>query len=67
MSTEKGEAHTEIEDDYQLSLEDGVEDDSENDSSSNASFQITSYGADYTVDTIISRLKSEAFYVPAWR
>lgn len=55
----------EIEDDYQLSLEEAdVDDETSNDNPSNASFVITSYGADYTVDTIIARVKSEAFYVP---
>lgn len=57
----------EIEDDYQIGLESDVDDESSNDSSSSSSFVITSYGADYTVDTIINRVKSEAFYVPKFQ
>jgi hypothetical protein len=57
----------EVEDDYQLGLDIDVDDETSNDSPSNASFIITSYGADYTVDTIISRVKSEAFYVPKFQ
>jgi hypothetical protein len=57
----------EIEDDYQLGLEADVDDESSNDNPSDSSFVITSYGADYTVDTIINRVKSEAFYVPKFQ
>ncbi len=57
----------EVEDDYQLGLEADVDDESSNDSPSDASFIITSYGADYTVDSLIARVKSEAFYVPKFQ
>jgi uncharacterized protein with ParB-like and HNH nuclease domain len=30
-------------------------------------FTITSYGADYTVDTLVKRLSTEAFYVPQFQ
>lgn len=57
----------EVEDDYQIGLEADVDDETSNDNPSDSSFVITSYGADYTVDTIISRVKSEAFYVPKFQ
>src|SRR5690606_22344893 len=46
---------------------DGVEDESLQDETPTASFAITSYGADYTVDTIVNRLKSESFFVPKFQ
>jgi hypothetical protein len=57
----------EIEDEYQLALEADVEDESLLEAPGDLSFSITSYGADYTVDTLISRLKTEAFYVPPFQ
>ncbi|MER9594549.1 DUF262 domain-containing protein [Mesorhizobium sp. M0244] len=59
--------HDEIEDEYQLSLAEDVEDESLLEEPSNDVFSITSYGADYPVDTLISRLKSEAFFVPTFQ
>ena len=68
MSVNKEAIPVEIEDDYQLALEEAdVDDELANDASSSSNFVITSYGADYTVDTIISRVKSEAFYVPTFQ
>ncbi|WP_409191034.1 DUF262 domain-containing protein [Bradyrhizobium sp. RDM4] len=68
MSASKETVPVEIEDDYQLALDEAdVDDESANDPSSSSNFVITSYGADYTVDTIISRVKSEAFYVPTFQ
>jgi Protein of unknown function DUF262 len=63
----KEEVPTEIEDEYELALDADVDDESLLESPSNASFTITSYGADYTVDTLIARLKTEAFYVPTFQ
>lgn len=60
-------SHPEIVDDYHLALNDDVEDESLLEAPANIAFSITSYGADYTVDTIISRLKSDAFYVPPFQ
>ncbi len=58
----------EVEDEYLFSLEEAeVEDDSLLEQPGNTKFSITSYGADYTVDTLIKRLKSEAFYVPPFQ
>jgi len=56
----------EIEDEYQLSLDVGVEDESAEESTT-ASFSITSYGADYPVDTLVKRMKGEAFFVPKFQ
>jgi hypothetical protein len=57
----------EIEDEYKLALEANVEDEALLEQPGDAKFAITSYGADYTVDTLIKRLKSEAFYVPTFQ
>src|SRR3984893_1761020 len=67
MATATDDQPIEIADDYQMALDADVEDESVLDNSANISFSITSYGADYTVDSIISRLKSEAFYVPKFQ
>jgi hypothetical protein len=68
MAGKKEDVPAEIEDDYQLALDEAdVDDESANDATAGTNFVITSYGADYTVDTIISRVKSEAFYVPTFQ
>jgi Protein of unknown function DUF262 len=56
----------EIEDEYKLALEAGVEDESAEEST-DASFSITSYGADYPVDTLVKRMKGEAFFIPQFQ
>ena len=58
---------SEIEDDYQLALDANVEDESLLEPPAHMQFTITSYGADYTVDTLVARLKTEAFYVPTFQ
>jgi hypothetical protein len=57
----------EIEDEYQLALEADVEDEALLEQPGDIKFSITSYGADYTVDTLVKRLTSEAFYVPPFQ
>ena len=57
----------EIEDEYKLALESDVEDESLLEQPDDAKFTITSYGVDYTVDTLISRVKSDAFFVPQFQ
>jgi hypothetical protein len=57
----------EIEDEYTLALEADVEDEALLEQPGDIKFTITSYGADYTVDTLIRRLKTEAFYVPQFQ
>ncbi|MGD0432661.1 MAG: DUF262 domain-containing protein [Acetobacteraceae bacterium] len=61
------EQPVEIEDEYELALEADVEDDAALEKPGDAKFSITSYGADYTVDTLVKRLKSDAFYVPPFQ
>jgi len=56
----------EIEDEYKLGLEAGVEDDSAEEATT-VSFSITSYGADYPVDTLVKRMKGEAFFIPKFQ
>jgi hypothetical protein len=59
---------TEIEDEYTLALESSdVDDDALREQPGDIKFSITSYGADYTVDGLLQRLKSEAFYVPPFQ
>jgi len=57
----------EIEDDYKLTLDADVEDESVLEKPADVKFSITSYGADYTVDTLVKRLESDAFYVPPFQ
>jgi Protein of unknown function DUF262 len=58
----------EIEDEYKLSLEAAdVEDEALLEQPTDIKFTINSYGADYTVDTLVKRLKTEAFYVPQFQ
>jgi hypothetical protein len=54
----------EYEDDYEIDLRENIEDDTENEGTGALKFSITSYGADYPVETIVSRLKQDAFFVP---
>ncbi|WP_395710113.1 DUF262 domain-containing protein [Reyranella sp.] len=57
----------EIEDEYRLALDVDVEDESLLEQPGDAKFTITSYGVDYTVDTLVSRMNSEAFFVPQFQ
>ena len=47
--------------------DDRVDDDAENDEEENIAYNISSYGADYTVDGIVKRLREGAFYVPSFQ
>lgn len=64
---EQDAAPTEIADDYEIALADGVEDESLLEDEGDDVFSITSYGADYPVDTLNSRLKTDAFFVPTFQ
>jgi hypothetical protein len=66
MSSDVLEQPTEIEDEYQLGLDAGVDDESADEATS-ASFSITSYGADYPVDTLVKRMENEAFFIPKFQ
>ena len=55
-------------DDRQLDLEvEGVDDESESETEDIKSFNIQSYGADYTVDSLVKRLRGRAFYIPPFQ
>lgn len=45
----------------------GVDDESMDESEDIQRFNISSYGADYTVDSLVKRLKTNAFYVPPFQ
>ena len=49
------------------SASEGIEDDSESESSSKGSYTIRSYGADYTVDSLVKRMSTKAFVVPTFQ
>jgi hypothetical protein len=66
MSSDTIEQPIEIEDEYQLGLDVGVDDESAEEATS-ASFSITSYGADYPVDTLVKRMKDQAFFIPKFQ
>jgi hypothetical protein len=51
-------------DDYDIALESGVEDESLLESPGATKFSISSYGADYTVDTLVKRMNAGAFLIP---
>ena len=57
----------ENEDEFALALQEGVEDDSTNDTENIVRFNISSYGADYTVDSLVKRLQTGAFFVPPFQ
>ena len=55
-------------DDFDIDLaEDGVEDETKKEAENITQFNISSYGADYTVDSLVKRLKSGAFFVPPFQ
>lgn len=57
----------EIEDEYKLALDSDVLDESLLEQPDDSNFTITSYGVDYTVDTLIARVNTEAFFVPQFQ
>jgi hypothetical protein len=54
-------------DDFELALQDGVEDESLKEDVPVKKFQITSYGADYTVDSLVKRMNANAFKIPTFQ
>jgi Protein of unknown function DUF262 len=52
------------EDEYDIALADGVDDDALKESPGSRKFTITSYGADYTVDGLVKRMRGGAFKIP---
>jgi hypothetical protein len=51
-------------DEYDLALTEGIQDDTLLGKASDKKFSIESYGADYTVDSLVERMKKGAFTIP---
>jgi hypothetical protein len=51
-------------DEFDLALEEGVEDETLLDDPGATKFSISSYGADYTVDSLVKRMRGAAFRIP---
>lgn len=51
-------------DEFDLALEEGVEDETLLDDPGATKFSISSYGADYTVDSLVKRMRGKAFRIP---
>ena len=54
-------------DEYELALEEGVEDEALLENPGARKFSISSYGADYTVDSLVKRMKAGAFRIPEFQ
>lgn len=67
MENQTDEGPAEIEDDAVLDEQDGISDEATNESGADINFSITSYGADYPVDTLVKRMRGEAFFIPKFQ
>jgi hypothetical protein len=65
MARRKELEPTELADDYDIDLRENIDDESETEGTGNLQFSITSYGADYPVETIVSRPKFGRVLRPA--
>lgn len=54
-------------DDYELALSEGIEDETLLENPGIRKFTISSYGADYTVDSLVKRMRQEAFKIPEFQ
>ncbi|MDB5526916.1 MAG: hypothetical protein JWR51_19 [Devosia sp.] len=54
-------------DEYDIALAEGIEDEALLDEVDTKKFSITSYGADYTVDSLVKRMKGGAFTIPEFQ
>jgi hypothetical protein len=54
-------------DEYELALEENVEDEALLEDPGPRKFSISSYGADYTVDSLVKRMRGGAFKVPSFQ
>ncbi len=61
------EDHAEVNDEFKASIEEGIEDESLLQGGNIKKFSITSYGADYTVDSLVSRMDKDAFKIPTFQ
>lgn len=66
MNQDADQHPPEIDDEFKLDFEAGIEDEAANEAST-GSFSITSYGADYPVDTLVKRMKGESFFIPKFQ
>lgn len=54
-------------DEYDLALADGIEDEALLENPGATKFSISSYGADYTVDSLVKRMRGGAFRIPEFQ
>src|ERR1700745_2977986 len=54
-------------DEFELDLAEGVEDDSEREAPDHIRFNITFFGVDYPVETIVQRMNRRDFFLPAFQ
>jgi hypothetical protein len=55
-------------DEFEIDLtQEGVEDETKKEPENIVRFNISSYGADYTVDSLVKRLNTNAFFVPPFQ
>ena len=54
-------------DEYELALSEGIDDETLLEEDTGRQFAITSYGADYTVDSLVKRMKAGAFKIPSFQ
>lgn len=54
-------------DEYDIALAEGIEDEALLEEGGARKFAITSYGADYTVDTLVKRMEQAAFRIPEFQ
>lgn len=54
-------------DEYDLALEEGIEDETLLEEPGTTKFTISSYGADYTVDSLVKRMRAGAFRIPEFQ
>jgi hypothetical protein len=54
-------------DEYEISLAEGIDDEALLDDADVKKFSITSYGADYTVDSLVKRMRAGAFTIPEFQ
>jgi len=54
-------------DEYDLALEEGVDDETLCDDPGATKFSMSSYGADYTVDSLVKRMRGAAFRIPEFQ
>lgn len=67
MPRSRAENLTESADDFELDLAEGVEDEAEREAPDHIRFNITFFGADYPVETIVQRMKREDFFIPEFQ